>query len=107
MILRILQLDIKNPKSHGIIYMNYDRIKDQFDLSKYSIIYEDKNFSHINPLTNEPFEESTTKLLDYIFRIFNIGKKPETYKGHSLSVSDIIELDGVMYYVDGFGFKKL
>lgn len=107
MILRILQLDIENPKSHGMIFMDYDRIKNRFDLSNYSIIYEDKNFEHINPLTNAPFEESTTKLLDYIFGIFNIGKKPETYKGHSLSVSDIIELDGVMYYVDGFGFKKL
>ena len=107
MILRILQLNIDNPKSHSIIYRDYDSAKKDFDLSLYSIIYEDKNFVHLNPLTNEPFNESTTKLLDYIFTAFNIGRKPENYKGHSLSVSDIIELDGIMYYVDGFGFKKL
>lgn len=105
MILRILQLDVE--KSHGIIFCDYEDIKDQFDMKNYSIIYEDKNFEHINPLTNEPFVESTEKLLDHIFTIFNISKKPETYKGHSLSVSDIIELDGVMYYVDGMGFTKL
>ena len=105
MILRILQLDVF--KSHGIIYRDYKDIKNKFDLKNYSIIYEDKNFEHINPLTNEPFEESTIKLLDYIFGIFNIGKKPESYKGHSLSVSDIVVLDGVNYYVDRFGFIKL
>ena len=105
MILRILQLSGKD--SHGLIFRDYNEIKDQFNLSRYSIIYEHKNFSHINPLTGEPFEESTEHLLDHIFTIFNVGKKPEDYKGHSLSVSDIIELDGVMYYVDGIGFKKL
>lgn len=105
MILRILQLDIE--KSHDIIYCDYNEIKDIFDLKKYSIVYEDKNFVHTNPLTGKPFDESTTKLLDYIFTIFNVGCKPENYHGHSLSVSDIIELDGVMYYVDGFGFKKI
>lgn len=107
MILRILQLDIENPLCHMIIYRDYDEVKDKFDLSLYSIIYEDKNFEHVNPLTGDPFKESTTKLLDYIFSIFNIGNKPKSYTGHSLSVSDIIELDGEMYYVDGFGFKKL
>ena len=105
MILRILQLDIE--KSHGIIYRDYDDIKDNFNLKNYSIIYEDKNFNHINPITSRPFDETIEHILDYVFTIFNIGKKPENYKGHSLSVSDIIELDGIMYYVDGFGFKKL
>ena len=36
-----------------------------------------------------------------------MGQKPESYKGHSLSVSDIVVLDGVNYYVDSFGFIKL
>jgi len=105
MILRILQLDITN--SYGIIFRDYDDIKDNFNLKNYSIIYENKNFNHVNPLTGEPIEEDIEDLLEYIFRIFNIGEKPNSYKGHSLSVSDIVELDGVMYYVDGFGFKKL
>ena len=105
MILRIFQLNIG--QAHGIIYRDYNDIKDKFDLSKYSIVYEDKEFQHINPLTNEPYEESIYELLDHVFMKFNIGKKPETYRGHSLSVSDIIEINGVMYYINGIGFKKL
>ncbi len=105
MILRILQLNITN--SHGIIFRDYDDIKDKFDLKNYSIIYENKNFNHVNPLTGEPIKENIEDLLEYIFTIFNMGEKPNSYKGHSLSVSDIVELDGIMYYVDGFGFKKL
>ena len=107
MILRILQLDIENPKVRDIIYRDYDDIKDKFNLGLYSFVYEEKNFVHMNPLTGEPFNESTTKLLDYIFTIFNVGPKPENYHGHSLSVSDIIELDGVMYYIDGIGFTEI
>ena len=107
MVLRILQMDINNEKTHGIIYRDYDWIKDEFDINLYSVVYEDNDFNHINPLTNEPYKESTIELCDYLFTIFNIGKKPESYKGHSLSVSDIIELDGVKYYVDGIGFTKL
>ena len=105
MILRILQLTSKN--SHEFLFRDYKDIKDKFDLKNYSIIYENKDFEHTTPLTNITVEESTEQLLNYIYTIFNIGKKPENYKGHSLSVSDLIELNGEMYYVDGFGFKKL
>lgn len=35
------------------------------------------------------------------------GRKPATYRGHSLSVSDIIEIDGIHYYCDSIGFEKL
>jgi len=107
MVLRILQMDLNNEKTHGIIYRDYDWIKDDFDINLYSVVYEDNNFNHINPLTNGPVEEGINDLLEYVFRIFNIGNKPENYHGHSLSVSDIVEIDGVKYYVDGFGFVKI
>ena len=32
--------------------------------------------------------------LDGVFRMLNVGQKPEGYNGHSLAVSDIIEMDG-------------
>lgn len=35
------------------------------------------------------------------------GRKPEGYKGHSLSTSDIVELDGRFYYVDFYGYKEI
>ena len=35
------------------------------------------------------------------------GKKPEGYKGHSLSVSDIVIIDGTTFFCDEIGFKKI
>ena len=44
--------------------------------------------------------------LEDIYAMFNLYH-PEDYKGHSLSVSDIIVVDNHMYYVDSYGFRCL
>lgn len=41
-----------------------------------------------------------------VFVILNTCKI-NGYSGHSLSVSDVIEFNGDIYFVDSFGFKKL
>ena len=105
MILRIYQLDIET--AHGLIFEDWSRISNIFDFNRYHQVYEDVNFRHINNLTGESYNESISDLLEYIFSLFNIASKPESYVGHSLSISDIVELDGVRYYVDGIGFKKI
>lgn len=33
--------------------------------------------------------------------------KPQGYKGHSLSVSDLVQMDGKTYFCDSFGFKDV
>ena len=38
--------------------------------------------------------------------MFNLSK-PNDFHGHSLSVSDVVELDGEKYYVERFGWKKV
>ena len=45
-------------------------------------------------------------ILKKVYRGFNIDK-PADFKGHSLSVSDVITLDGTAYYVDVYGFKRI
>lgn len=45
-------------------------------------------------------------VLESLFTKFNIDH-PADFKGHSLSVSDIVELDGKFYYCDSFGFVEL
>lgn len=45
-------------------------------------------------------------ILDKVYRIFNVNR-PDDFKGHSLSISDIVTLDGEAWYVDTFGFKRL
>ena len=37
----------------------------------------------------------------------NIGQKPNGYKGHSLSVSDIVYIDGKYLFCDSVGFKDV
>ena len=45
-------------------------------------------------------------VLESLFTKFNVNH-PADFKGHSLSVSDIVELDGKCYYCDSFGFVEL
>lgn len=64
--------------------------------------------SNYNLAYNAPIEPKTS--LENIFFLLNT-KLPEDFKGHSLSVSDIIVLhkDGQdkAYYVDSVGFKEV
>ena len=75
----------------------WELAKDRFDLADYDVVYE----GDIVPSENGP-----TATLDELFEIFNI-KRPEDFKGHSLSVSDVVELDGVNYYCDSMGWVKV
>lgn len=49
---------------------------------------------------------SVMATLEELFRIFNMAR-PSDFKGHSLSVSDVVYLDGKYYYCDAFGYKEL
>ena len=51
-------------------------------------------------------EENVIETLEKIYLMFNLSK-PNDFHGHSLSVSDVVELDGEKYYVERFGFKKV
>jgi len=45
-------------------------------------------------------------ILNKLFEKFNIDH-PEDYKGHSLSVGDVVVLDGSAFTVEPFGWKEL
>ena len=45
--------------------------------------------------------------LEGLYRIFNFGDRPKDFKGHSLSVSDVVELDGKFYYCDSYGWLEV
>lgn len=44
--------------------------------------------------------------LDDVYYEFNCHH-PEDFRGHSLSVSDIVELDGVKWYCDDIGWSRI
>lgn len=44
--------------------------------------------------------------LEEVYRIFN-EERPEDFKGHSMSVSDIVEAPYGLWYCDSIGFRKV
>ena len=46
------------------------------------------------------------EFLEAVYQKFNI-ERPEDFKGHSLSISDVVVVGGDAYYVDKAGFKPL
>ncbi len=75
-------------------FMPYDYAKEDLKLSDY----------------NEVLYFTTDKDLEEIFAMGNNGKLHNMFpdvRFRSISVSDILDVDGVLYYVDSFGFKEV
>ena len=86
---------IKDIRNCGYAFMHYNWCKDQINLDDYEVVYE-----------GELECSEISEALEEVFEIFNI-RHPEDFKGRSLSVSDIVEVDGENYYCDVAGWKKL
>lgn len=93
--LEIWQLRWDCEHRHEIAWMDFNDIKDRFSMDNYECVYKmDISERYIDP------EEA--------FEIFNIHR-PRDFKGHSLSVSDILiypEQQKVLY-CDSIGFKDI
>ena len=82
------------------VFQNYEKVVEKYGgikLSDYKKVYE---------CTQATTNKNTTTILDEIYSRFN-GEHPKNYKGRSISISDIIVLDGIMYYVDTMGFELI
>lgn len=84
--------DIEN-----VMYAFRDYDEKSFNLNDYKIVAE-KEIEIPSEWKDAP--------ADYIFEIFNKEACKE-FKMHSISVSDIIEIDGKKFYVQNSGFKEL
>ena len=69
-----------------------------FNFHQYKLVWEDT--------IEMPMSVSKEEVLDTLFGKFNLHH-PENYHGRSMSVSDVVELDGVKYYCDSFGWVKI
>jgi len=74
---------------------------------KYGLVASKDCYNKVYESECWPIDGSCEATLEHLFMKLNIGAKPEGYTGHSLSVSDVIILEGDAYYVDDFGFKKI
>ena len=85
-------------KRMGITKDNFDAIKPE----NYELIYVGE--------LSELQEQTQGETLEVIYEKFNIDH-PEDYRGHSLSVSDIVVLhqngENSAHFVDSFGFTRL
>ena len=94
----ILQI---NENKEKFLFYSYDRIKNEFDIHNYKVVWNG-NFEDLNVTPSN----NVTENLEMIFTIFNYNY-PKDFKGHSLSTSDIVRLDDDYYYCDSCGWKKL
>ena len=89
----ILQLDHNNEnvKRDRRMFVSWKELNNTCGFSKhcYQKVYEGE----------VEFDNSIRRTLDNIYRKFNIFR-PSDFKGHSLSTSDVVILDGTMYYCD-------
>lgn len=92
---QILQL---KEEKRNLLFNRYEEVKETFDISNYNVVYEGKILStdDVKPMT----------ILEHLFHRFN-AQRPSDFKGHSLSISDVILLDGECYYCDTFGWEYI
>lgn len=90
-------------KYHGIRFEPYHMIEAigiNLNKTDYDLVYEGK----ISEIKGNSIDEK----LENIYSKFNrYETMPETFMGHSLSISDVVEIGNMAYYVDNIGFKKI
>ena len=94
----IYQLDLSD-NTDNLRFMSLDWLESR------GLSVDRDNYRMVYAMQREPGET-----LEDIYRRFNIDH-PEDFKGHSLSVSDVVVLHGngadAAWYVDSIGFKEL
>ena len=89
-------LQIKSAVNCPYIFSSFDFAQQKgLSLRDYEVVYE-------GVIKDSNVEDA----LEELFMIFNTCW-PADFKGHSMSVSDVVELEGVYYYCDHVGFKKI
>lgn len=90
---KILQL---NEDHKDQLFMAYRHNGEDVRKSWYNEVYS----GEVDP------KNSIMTTLEKLFYIFN-RCHPSDFRGHSISMSDVVYLDGKYYYCDSFGFKEL
>ena len=86
---------IKDIRNCEYAFRHYNLVKDKINLDDYEVVYE-----------GELDYSEMPNALEELFEIFNV-RRPNDFKGRSMSISDIVEIDGKNYYCDAVGWKEL
>ena len=85
------------PEHVGFRFMHYTWFE-KVTIDLYTKVYEGE-------IDDVP-EEGKETLLELIYREFNLYR-PKDFTGHSMSVSDVVVLDGEPYFCDSIGFTPV
>lgn len=91
----VYQIKKDAPNREDKIFKPYEWVKERFgtiNMNDYRCVFSG---------------EELVNGLDDIFTKCNSYPKPTGYTGWSMSISDIIEMDGKKYYCDAFGWKEM
>ena len=88
------------PVEHNAKFMSLEFVK------KHDIMPKLSDYNKVYEGEIEIPEHSRYSTLDNIYVKFNTAH-PEDFKGHSLSMSDVVEVDGKFHYCDSFGWEVL
>ena len=90
----------------GRVFRGYDEVIKRFGPITNAVLVQfyDMVYEYDIKLENE--NVNPRAILNEIWTKFNIDH-PDNFRGHSLSVSDIVKLDDKYYYCDSFGWKDL
>ncbi len=91
--IRIYQLDENNEKARSLMFLSYYDVKRKLKQDLYKVVYDGEVEDDLD--------------LDGIYQRFNIGRKPEDYKGHSLSTSDIVYMDEKFWFCNDYGWVEV
>ena len=97
--IKIYQMKLNN-ENHFYCYSSLDMLERHnltVDINRYNVVYTRE--------LNEKVK-NVYMLLESLFEEFNL-RHPKDFRGHSLSVSDIVKVNNNYYYCDSFGWKKL
>lgn len=101
-----MEFKILQTNNRDYRFMDYEWATNHgFDIADYQELWSEEMYDYTkHKVDGESI--SDTRILETIFERFNIYR-PEDFKGHSLSVSDIVVLGEKKFYCDSFGWKEL
>ena len=86
---------IKDVENCAYAFKRYEWAKNVLDLNDYEVVYEGELDCSEMP-----------NALEELFEIFNV-KRPKDFERRSMSISDVVEIDGKNYYCDFIGWEEL
>ena len=86
---------IKDVENCAYAFKHYEWAKNVVDLNDYEVVYE-----------GELDYPEMPNALEELFETFN-NKRPKDFERRSMSISDIVEIDGKNYYCDFVGWVEL